>query len=182
MDVPAQLTPEAANQLREGIDLLLGRWSALQMAILNEWGGRDTRPKAQQLSVNVYQWLIKPSEGLYVDELEDLLDDFMLSLNTEIDDGSIEEIAENLMIMHEECLVGNFASIGRLRQSVPTSNQQIQVVKGDEDDSDSASSSGDESMENADEDGLDAAPVAEPNVDADGWTVVSSRKNRGGRR
>ncbi|GJV78019.1 hypothetical protein Tco_1509603 [Tanacetum coccineum] len=30
-------------------------------------------------------------EALYVDELENLLDDFMLSLNTEIDDGSIEE-------------------------------------------------------------------------------------------
>ncbi|KAJ0855603.1 putative pre-rRNA-processing protein TSR2 [Helianthus annuus] len=99
------------------------------MAIQNEWGGRDTRQRAQQLTLDIYQWLIRPSEGLYVDELEDLLDDFMLSLNTEIDDGSIEEIAENLMIMHEECLEGNFASIGRLRQSVPTSNQQIQVVK-----------------------------------------------------
>ncbi|KAJ0855596.1 putative pre-rRNA-processing protein TSR2 [Helianthus annuus] len=187
--MPAQLTPEAAIQLREGIGLLLGRWSALQMAIQNEWGGRDTRQRAQQLTLDIYQWLIRPSEGLYVDELEDLLDDFMLSLNTEIDDGSIEEIAENLMIMHEECLEGNFASIGRLRQSVPTSNQQIQVVKGGEDDSDSASSSGDdESMEDANEDEDDGendsappAPVAAPKVDADGWTVVSSRRNRGGR-
>ncbi|KAK9061213.1 hypothetical protein SSX86_018393 [Deinandra increscens subsp. villosa] len=191
MVVPAQLTSEAANQLREGIDLLLGRWSALQMAVQNEWGGRDTRQKAQQLAVDIYQWLNRPSESLYVDELENLLDDFMLSLSTEIDDGSIEEIADNLMIMHEECLEGNFASIGRLRQSVPSSNQHIQVVNGGEDDSDSASSSGDESMEIADE--LDSnisdmtigepprAPVTAPMVDADGWTVVSSRRNRGGR-
>ncbi|XP_076925686.1 uncharacterized protein LOC143588615 [Bidens hawaiensis] len=197
MVVPGQLTAEAGNELREGIELLLGRWSALQMAIQNEWGGRDTRQKAQQLTLDVYQWLIRPSEGLYVDELENLLDDFMLSLNTEIDDGSIEEIADNLMIMHEECLEGNFASIGRLRQSKPASNQHIQVVNGGEDDSDSdsdsASSSGDVSMETADE--LDPssnvsdatvsqpprAPVAAPTVDADGWTVVSSRRNRGGR-
>ncbi|KAJ0829056.1 putative pre-rRNA-processing protein TSR2 [Helianthus annuus] len=92
--MPAQLTPEAANQLREGIGLLLGRWSALQMAIQNECGGRDTRQRAQQLTLDIYQWLIRPSEGLYVDELEDLLDDFMLSLNTEIDDGSIEEVRD----------------------------------------------------------------------------------------
>ncbi|KAM0064046.1 putative pre-rRNA-processing protein TSR2 [Helianthus debilis subsp. tardiflorus] len=111
----------------------------------------------------------------------------MLSLNTEIDDGSIEEIAENLMTMHEECLEGDFASIGRLRQSVPTSNQHIQVVKGGEDDLDSASSSGDdESMEDANEDegendSAPQAPVAAPKVDADGWTVVSSRRNRGDR-
>ncbi|KAJ0657746.1 putative pre-rRNA-processing protein TSR2 [Helianthus annuus] len=62
--MPAQLTPEAANQLREGIGLLLGRWSALQMAIQNEWGGRDTRQRAQQLTLDIYQWLITPS-GIY---------------------------------------------------------------------------------------------------------------------
>ncbi|KAJ0657747.1 hypothetical protein HanLR1_Chr14g0550191 [Helianthus annuus] len=97
------------------------------------------------------------------------------------------------MIMHEECLEGNFASIGRLRQSVPTPNRHIQVVNGGEDNSDSASSSGDESMEIADE--LDPssnisdmtlsepprAPVAAPKVDEDGWSVVLPRKNRGDR-
>ncbi|KAL4560625.1 hypothetical protein LXL04_032778 [Taraxacum kok-saghyz] len=189
MVVPAQLTAEAVNQLREGIDLLLGRWSALQMAVQNEWGGRDTRQKAQQLSVDIYQWLIRPSETLYVDDLENLLDDFMLSLNTEIDDGSIEEIADNLMIVHEECLEGNFASIERLRQSAPqiaADSHRMQVVNGGDDDSDSGSSSGDESMEMADVDPSNMADMTlneparppAPTVDADGWTVVSSRRNR----
>ncbi|KAJ0705032.1 putative pre-rRNA-processing protein TSR2 [Helianthus annuus] len=59
--MPAQLTPEAAIQLREGIGLLLGRWSALQMAIQNEWGGRDTPQRAQHLTLDIYQWLITPS-------------------------------------------------------------------------------------------------------------------------
>ncbi|KAI3520032.1 hypothetical protein L1887_09253 [Cichorium endivia] len=128
-------------------------------------------------------------DALYVDDLENLLDDFMLSLNTEIDDGSIEEIAESLMIIHEECLESNFASIERLRKSASQiTNHRIQVVNGDEDDSDSASSSGDESMEVTD--GVDQSsnmanltlgePVRAPApiVDADGWTVVSSRRNR----
>ncbi|KAJ0549410.1 putative pre-rRNA-processing protein TSR2 [Helianthus annuus] len=78
----AELTPEAVNLLSEGIALLLGRWYALQ----------NEPEKAQQLTVNIYQWLIRPSEALYVDELEDLLDDFMLSFNTDIDDGSVEEV------------------------------------------------------------------------------------------
>nr|XP_043631409.1 pre-rRNA-processing protein TSR2 homolog [Erigeron canadensis]XP_043631410.1 pre-rRNA-processing protein TSR2 homolog [Erigeron canadensis] len=187
MVVPAQLTAEAVNQLREGIDLLLGRWSALQMAIQNEWGGRDTRQRAQQLAVDIYHWLIRPAETLYVDDLENLLDDFMLSLNTEIDDGSIEEISDNLMIMHEECLEGNFVSIERLRQSIPAANHRMQVVNGDED---STSSSEDESMETAEEPDsnmsdltvTDSAqtPAPAPKVDADGWTIVSSRRNRGG--
>ncbi|GJW62874.1 pre-rRNA-processing protein TSR2 [Tanacetum coccineum] len=194
MVVPAQLTAEAVNQLREGIDLILGRWSALQMAIHNEWGGRDTSQKAQQLATDIYRWLIRPAEALYVDELENLLDDFMLSLNTEIDDGSIEEIADNLMIMHEECLEGNFASIERLRQSIPIPPLPVHVM-GCEDDSDTTSSSGDESMEMGDdfdpasnmsemaisEPPRAPAPAPAPTVDADGWTTVTSRRNRGGR-
>ncbi|KAI3783589.1 hypothetical protein L1987_42673 [Smallanthus sonchifolius] len=77
----------AVNELREGIDLLLGRTN-----------GVDVR--------NYFFVVCLPlTEALYVDQLENLLDDFMLSLNTEIDDG-IEEIAESLMIMHEECLEG----------------------------------------------------------------------------
>ncbi|KAJ0551319.1 putative pre-rRNA-processing protein TSR2 [Helianthus annuus] len=118
----------------------------------------------------------------------------MLSLNTEIDDGSIDEVADNLMIMHEECLEGNFASIERLRQSIPAANHRMQVVNGgDDDDSDTASSSGDESMEMSDEldpsSNISGMTISEPPraqaqapiVDADGWTVVSSRRNRGGR-
>ncbi|KAL4585309.1 hypothetical protein LXL04_009927 [Taraxacum kok-saghyz] len=98
MVVPAQLTAEAVNELIEGNDLLLGRWSALQMAIQNEWGGRDTRQKAQQLALDIYHWLIRLAVTLYVDDLENLLDDFMLSLNTEIDNGSIEEIKSKLLL------------------------------------------------------------------------------------
>ncbi|KAL8222939.1 hypothetical protein R6Q57_020338 [Mikania cordata] len=71
-------------------------------------------------------YLFHLSEALNVDELENLLDDFMLSLNTEIEDGSIEEMADNLMILHEECFKGNFASIGRLKNN--------QVVNDGEDD------------------------------------------------
>ncbi|KAK3032976.1 hypothetical protein RJ639_035804 [Escallonia herrerae] len=38
------LSVDTAAQLRQGIDLLLSKWSALQMTIDNEWGGRDSRP------------------------------------------------------------------------------------------------------------------------------------------
>ncbi|XP_076923637.1 uncharacterized protein LOC143585833 [Bidens hawaiensis] len=111
----AQLTPEAVNELKEGIDLLLGRWSHLQKAIWNHSHGPQ---KAQQLPVDIFQWLTKPCE----EYLGVLLDYFMITLRYEIRDGSVEEMAENLISMHKECLEGNFASIERLRQEV---NQDI---------------------------------------------------------
>lgn len=42
--------------------------------------------------VLMYFLLILCIGPIYIDELEDILDDFMLSLNTEVDDGSIEEV------------------------------------------------------------------------------------------
>ncbi|GAB2287396.1 hypothetical protein Dimus_021774 [Dionaea muscipula] len=116
-----QQLPEAAvPQFREGIQLLLSNWPALQMAVENEWGGPHSHTIAAGLVLDIFNWFAIPrGEPLYFDDLEDLLDDLMLSLNTEVDDGSIQETAEKLMTMHEECLQGNFVSIQRLRESVP---------------------------------------------------------------
>ncbi|KAL9250311.1 hypothetical protein AKJ16_DCAP26323 [Drosera capensis] len=54
---------------------------------------------------------------LYIDDLENLLDEKMLTLNTVIHDGSVQETAERLLIMFEECLDVNFGSIQTLRES-----------------------------------------------------------------
>nr|POE76118.1 hypothetical protein CFP56_05081 [Quercus suber] len=57
----------------------------------------------------------------YIDDLEAILDEFFLkSLSTYVEDGSIEEVAYKLMVMHEGCLEGKFQSIERLRET----NQQ----------------------------------------------------------
>ena len=45
------LSPQAAAALQEGIGLVFGRWTALQMAVENKWGGPDSRAKADQLLV-----------------------------------------------------------------------------------------------------------------------------------
>uniref|UniRef100_A0A453GZT6 Pre-rRNA-processing protein TSR2 n=1 Tax=Aegilops tauschii subsp. strangulata TaxID=200361 RepID=A0A453GZT6_AEGTS len=47
------LSPQAAAALQEGIGLVFARWTALQMAVENEWGGRDSRAKADRLAADV---------------------------------------------------------------------------------------------------------------------------------
>ncbi|KAJ0092025.1 hypothetical protein Patl1_25355 [Pistacia atlantica] len=119
-----QVEVEAVSHLLEEITLLLSQWNGLQMAVQNEWGGHDSLQKAQQLAVDILSWLSQSKAPLYVDDLETMLHECMLlSLNTEIEDGSIEElelvhlclsiifygfkqVAEQLMIMHEEYLQG----------------------------------------------------------------------------
>ncbi|KAL5782627.1 hypothetical protein ACOSP7_007656 [Xanthoceras sorbifolium] len=101
--------PEAvSHNLLEGIRLVLSRWNGLQMAVQNQWGGRDSLHKSHQLAADILSWFSQLKGPLYVEDLETLLHERMLlSFNTEIEDGSIEEVAEQLMIMYEEYLQGN---------------------------------------------------------------------------
>ncbi|GKV27468.1 hypothetical protein SLEP1_g36641 [Rubroshorea leprosula] len=49
-----QLTAESVPLFQEGIGLLLYRWSVLQLAVENEWGGRDSRRKAELVLSDVF--------------------------------------------------------------------------------------------------------------------------------
>ncbi|KAL3813389.1 hypothetical protein ACJIZ3_014657 [Penstemon smallii] len=203
------LTAVAAAQLQEGINLVLNRWAALRMAVENQLGGRESLQRSQQLADLLFRRLTQFREEVYMDDLEDMLDEFMLSLNTEIDDGSIEEIAEKLMFMREECLEGNFNSINKLRETNARSVSYVrQPGTNDEEDSEDDEEDSEDVEEDSEDDDDDLrknnssemevdaseyqpsldqkdAMTDEPNsiviVNEDEWTVVSSRRNRGKR-
>ncbi|GAV69874.1 WGG domain-containing protein [Cephalotus follicularis] len=185
-----QLRAESVTVFQEGIALTLSRWSALQLAVENEWGGRDSRRIPQLLASDIFSWFTHSKEPLYIDDLENILDEGIVSLNTIADDGSIEEVSKKLMIMHEECLEGNYQSIEIMRE---TASQTVarshirQVVDDNDDDME------DEDSSNMMVDGLILDPnsveraVNEPRPeevaagDNDGWVVVSSKRYRGKR-
>ncbi|KAK9168770.1 hypothetical protein Syun_000910 [Stephania yunnanensis] len=115
---PPLLNRDCIPLFLEGITLLLSQWTALQMAVENEWGGRDSRNKSQILASDVFTWFTQSKEPLYIDDLERILEEcLLLSFNTEAEDGSIEEVAEELMIMHEDFLQGNYEAVDKLRKS-----------------------------------------------------------------
>ena len=93
------------SDLRRNIGELLSRWGGLQMAVKNKWGGHDSLKKSQELAHDLVH-LLSHSNVITVDEIESFLhESLLLSFNTEMEDGSIEEVAEQLMILHEEnCL------------------------------------------------------------------------------
>ncbi|XP_009763972.1 uncharacterized protein [Nicotiana sylvestris] len=194
---PAQLTVEAAAQLQEGIGLVLGRWTALQMATENDWGGRNSREKSSQLNLDIFSAFTNSKEKVYMDDIEEILDEFMLSLNTEVNDGSLEEVAEKMMFMHEECLEGNFNSIKLLRET-NVGRRPATYVRQDASDDDDSSDDGNENLgSNSSDMAIDyvgtqsnlgqGIVVDEPamkqpaEVDEDGWMKVATRRNRGRR-
>ncbi|XP_004511364.1 pre-rRNA-processing protein TSR2 [Cicer arietinum] len=90
-------------RLQDGIILLLSRWQALQMAIKNKWGGCDSLHKSDQLASHIFSCLSKSNSPVRVEDLENILHEAMLlTFNTEIEDGSIEQVAEQLIAIHED--------------------------------------------------------------------------------
>jgi len=182
---PSQtLNPQSLNLFGEGISLVLSRWTALQMAIENQWGGWDSLQKSHDLASSILSWFSQSKGPLYIDDLESILDESMaLSFNTEIEDGSVEEVAEELMVMHEECLKGNYESIENLRKSVSGTNaasQSKRVINDDEDES----SDEEASKMMVDEPVVPKMAVEKPklkemHINEDGWSVVAPRRNRG---
>lgn len=97
--------PKTDSLLLGKVSMLLSRWNGLQMAIQNEWGGHDSHQKSEQLAYGIVSWFSQSKEPPNVEDLENLLhENLLLSFNTDIEDGSIEEVAEQLMNLHEEYL------------------------------------------------------------------------------
>ncbi|XP_061354630.1 uncharacterized protein LOC133299209 [Gastrolobium bilobum] len=98
--------PVSRILLQEDIILLLSRWYALQMAVQNKWGGTDSLQKFHQLAADIFSWFSKSNAPVPVEDLENMLHESMLlTFNTEIEDGSIEQVAEQLIAIHEEYLL-----------------------------------------------------------------------------
>ncbi|KAF6982664.1 hypothetical protein CFC21_001027 [Triticum aestivum] len=180
------LSPQAAAALQEGIGLVFGRWTALQMAVENEWGGPDSRAKADQLAASILSWFTNSKGPYYYEDLEDMMfDRIYKSLNSNFADGSIREVAEQFFMMHEECLENNFSSIEKLRNTRPQGNvvsQSRQMVTEEDDDSSDDGdepSMGEDKAARSDDMAVDQPKPSKPTPGADGWTVVHPRRGQG---
>ncbi|KAJ8747471.1 hypothetical protein K2173_008768 [Erythroxylum novogranatense] len=97
--------PDPISLLQEGISLLFSRWNGLQLAVRNKWGGHDSLQKSHQLAADILSWFSQSTGPVHVEDVENFLhESLLLCFNTDIEDGSIEVVAEQLMMMHEEYL------------------------------------------------------------------------------
>lgn len=195
--LPQVLSAEGMGKFEEGVGLILSSWLALQMAVQNEWGGRDSRQKEQKFAADIVAWLTRSTETRYIDELEEMLDENMiLSFNTETEDGSLEEVAEQVMLLHEECLQGNYDMVSKLQISCSTAKPTAQLQKLTAEDSEDESSG--EKGEPGSDMEIDSDSKQQPEIadtvqssmagrlteeeKADGWSVVKSRRRQSQRK
>lgn len=176
-----------------GVQAVLQLWTALALAIDNNWGGGDSNGKAQAMFDDLLS-IFRRGKDIY----NDVIEDFLLvrmdeSFHCRCDDGSIEEVAQLLVRMYTECGEGNF-------QRVQEAIAQLNDRRGKGLSAARQSTAGGEALE-VDDEGVDEAGQAPPSVsaaageaeaeaegmdvlggaDEDGWETVPARR-RGGRR
>ncbi|KAI9818814.1 MAG: hypothetical protein M1827_007634 [Pycnora praestabilis] len=173
-----------------GISLALSFWSALTLAVQNQWGGPDSSEKRD--------WFAGAISDLFTDrpdtDAEDVETVLLQVMNDEFDvnveDDSSYELAIELMALRKQTLEGNFITVDTMhhrwleRMGKGASVRFQKVERGeDEDDTDW------DSDDSEDEDGEDAqmvdAPVPVPRlekpareVDEEGFTKVVGKKKR----
>lgn len=104
------MPPQHEPAFREGLAGLLARWTALQLAITNEWGGSESVQKGEQAVEELGDWFLKRKGGKHAEDLEELLveilgDDF----NVQCEDGSPREVARVACQMYEQVAQGEYA-------------------------------------------------------------------------
>lgn len=54
-----QLSPEAKAGFEEGVGLIFSHWTALVLAVENQWGGPDSATKADYFIDDIIEWFHK---------------------------------------------------------------------------------------------------------------------------
>ncbi|XP_066360723.1 uncharacterized protein [Miscanthus floridulus] len=83
----AAISAEVGAALGEAIRLVSGRWTALQMAVENQWGARDSRAKAYQFGESILFWFCHTKESAEYENLQD--QEFDIPDQTQFKDGTV---------------------------------------------------------------------------------------------
>ena len=60
------LTRDSKSHFEEGLDLILSKWTALQLAIDQEWGGHNSTEKAQYMADELLDWFYRKKRALFL--------------------------------------------------------------------------------------------------------------------
>lgn len=175
-------------------------WPALKLAVEEEWGGPDSKDKADFLLSTVCDYCDESTPSTNdseapdppdQDEIADMLDSYMShEYNVRLEDGSIEYVAQRLVSLWKIIFLQSQAAANEALQHLEEARAKLRgkKVAAQHEDTDEEDSDYDEEDEGADQnnenrqDGMDVdeAPSQsrEPVVDEDGFTLVSSANRR----
>ncbi len=191
---PLPTIEEATVEFRNGVTAALRAWSALRTAVQSEWGGIDSRDKAEYLRNYLFESLDyklqKPK--LDIDDLEDHLAHYMEEeFSIVLEDESERQVSQLIWQLYQSCGKGDYT----LSRQIVSNSSKISMnekvsIQCDSDDSDDemegtlSNNFGQDYLFGVPQSEINKIPSApkprqpkpEPIVDDDGFTMVTKRK------
>jgi len=177
-----QIDPKSFQAFKEGVESVFRQWTALELAIANQWGGVNSIQKAEILLQKTLS-LFCGKERIYKDDVEIMLEEYMeLELQTICEDNSPQELSLLLVDMWRQCEGGDFTLVTNAlareycRHEVKALEKSIEMTEDDELDENEIKM--ETVMEIEDE--IDTAEIAAsiPRVDAEGFEIVGKKSRR----
>ncbi|KAL1926860.1 hypothetical protein VTP01DRAFT_5506 [Rhizomucor pusillus] len=174
----------------EGVTYIFKAWTALKLAVEQEWGGIESAEKRDWMIETIVDYFGKHGKKLDVDDVEPILEQIMADeFQTILEDDSAYQVAKHLVELFRQCIQGNFTEVERLRakyggqrqQDATTSSMQQPGDDSDEDDDDDDDIEDDDDNEDEDMEMDEAGPSnskQEPEIDDDGFQTVRYNKRR----
>lgn len=179
-----------------GVLAVIELWPALRLAVAEEWGGPDSADKRTWIGsaiIDLFEpaLLAPPADGVPPIDLDDLADMLLGMIEdefeTDLEDGSPESVAKDILNVWKEVLAGSDGMVRELEALVDQGKGKKVQATGhhtgeelDEEEDYEDSEDEDEDMEDVDlaRKVLDKQPPPEPVVDEDGFTLVQKGKGR----
>ena len=188
-------TEKCKAQFELGVTLSLFLWPSLSLAVVNNWGGPDSKDKQEWFAQTTIDLLEEnpDADGEWIETflLQVMLDEFEVN----VDDGSGYEVAEQILKLRRDCGKGDFREVESMKERWDRKGGKSEDVgklfekrerNEEEDETDSSEEEDEDGDEDKDEDedvDMDEAPplvrVKEPfvpEVDEDGFTKVMKKK------
>ncbi|KAK7408731.1 rRNA accumulation-related protein [Neonectria punicea] len=197
---PAQLPPAATRQsnFEQAVAYALHLWPALSLSVQNNWGGPDSGDKRDWFAgaiVELFPEFVDtpPAKAPVEPDLEDvetvLLQVMVDEFEVNVDDDSAMEVATNILKARQGCALGLFDDVEALRtrwsnlkgakveqlfKKAEDADQDTDWESDDSDDDDEGAGGADVEMDEAPP--LVPKQKEEPQVDDDGFTMVTKKK------
>ncbi|SMN21963.1 similar to Saccharomyces cerevisiae YLR435W TSR2 Protein with a potential role in pre-rRNA processing [Maudiozyma saulgeensis] len=171
-----------------GVSMLVYSWDALDIAVVNQWGGPDSADKRDWITAIIID-LFKANKIVDVAMVEETLLYAMVDeFDTNVEDDTSLLVANNIIKLYEECYAMNYVRVEELytkylekeKNGQGRQNERIVHVHDDDD------SSCDEDEDDEDEDMMElvveedevVTTIAEPIIDDDGFELVQKKGKR----
>ena len=63
----SSIHPQASEAFKEGLESTLRQWTALELAVLNKWGGDSSEEKANDFCKQLFEMFTKTTHRIFKD-------------------------------------------------------------------------------------------------------------------